>query len=87
MSKEYTGQVIIRSWFNDLTENAPFTLKKGKFTEELPFIISPMVVHFQLKFLIHLNNKQVMFEFGHGSMIWTTLGQNVIFQFLHFKFC
>jgi hypothetical protein len=71
-----------------------WTMKK-KWNFLFPFIISPTVIHFQLKFdiKIHLWNKQAKFEFGHGLMIldkgisfecWKIIGN---FQFLHSYFC
>jgi hypothetical protein len=70
-SKEWAGQVLIWSWFDDFWQrNASLTLKKrGKFY--FPFIISPTFVHIQLKFKIWIFYKKtlVKFEFGYCLMI------------------
>jgi hypothetical protein len=53
-----------------LAELCPFNFeKKGNF--QLPFIISPTVVHIQLKLKIWICHKNALvnFEFGHGLMI------------------
>jgi hypothetical protein len=66
------GQVWIWSWFNDfLLSNVPFTLKII-WNFQFLFIISPIVLHIQLKFDVSIfqKNGQVKFEFGHGSMIF-----------------
>jgi hypothetical protein len=69
-SKKWAGQVCILSWFDDFWQSyAPLTLKKGNC--QFPFIISPTVVHIQLKLKIWICHKHalVIFEFGHGLMI------------------
>jgi hypothetical protein len=58
------------SWFDDFWQiYAPLTLKKGIF--QFPFIISPTVVHIQLKLKIWICHKNALvnFEFGLGLMI------------------
>jgi hypothetical protein len=72
MSKECAGQVGIWSWFDDFWQSySPFTLKMIR-NFQFPFIISPTVVHIQLKFDIWIRQKyvQVKFKFGHGLMIF-----------------
>jgi hypothetical protein len=66
-SKEYAGQVWISSWSDYLWQSyAPWR------NFQFPFIIFATVVYIQLKFAIWIpkRNAQVMFKFGHGSMIF-----------------
>jgi hypothetical protein len=72
MAKECAGQARIWSWFDDFWQSyAPFTLKMI-WSFQFPFIISPTVLHIQLKFDIWIwqRNAQVKLEFGHGLMIF-----------------
>jgi hypothetical protein len=71
-SKKYAGQVRIWPWFDYFWQsNPPFTLKI-MWNFQFPFIISPMILHIQLKFGIWIcqRNAQVKIEFGHGSVIF-----------------
>jgi hypothetical protein len=72
MSKGSPGQDWICLWFDDFWQSyAPFTLKII-WNFQFPYIISPTVLHIQLKFYIWIcqRNAQVKFEFGHGLMIF-----------------
>jgi hypothetical protein len=67
MSKECADQVQIWSWFNEFWQSyAPSTLKNRNVLVSL--IVSPKVVHIELKFNIWISyrNTQVKFKFGHG---------------------
>jgi hypothetical protein len=72
ISWKNTGQLWIWLWFDDFWQsNAPFTLKMI-WNIQFPFIISPTVLHIQLKLNIWICHEtiQVKFEFGHGWMIF-----------------
>jgi hypothetical protein len=72
MSWENSGQVRIWSWFDDFWQSyAPFTLKII-WNFQFPFIITPTVLHIQVKLNIWICHEkiQVKFEFGHGLMIF-----------------
>jgi hypothetical protein len=67
ISWKNTGQVRIWSWPIDFWQSySPW------WNFQFPFIISPTVLHIQLKFdtRIRQRNAQVKFKFGHGSMIF-----------------